>query len=869
MSKLRIKDAPLLQDVDGTEKIPTGGKGDYSVTVEQLKVFAQGGLPQQLQDHINDSENPHNVTKDQVGLGNVDNTSDVNKPISTLTQEALDLKADKIYVEEELNLKADQSYVESELNLKANSVEVEDSLSLKLDSSEKGEAGGLATLDSSGKVPRDELPPFVDLASTVPTFNTPNAGVDPVTGVADGAYFNVRSSSDESYVDEYQNVGGVPTPSGKSYPSAAAVQEIREDVVDLTKSTAHFHHTVAAMIADETLADGKIVATKGYHNIFDDGGAIYLISAAGTDYSIPLANGLHAVFRDSFDIRKFGIQDNVTLDQTEYFQRLVNYADTREYEIDFHNFKIMTPMLTQLGRGSISFKGMIFNEAHKLKNLFIANNKTVQLQQDTSPIIFLPITNPAEETFFELQNVIFDPYVADYNITAGRYDGNMHGFIAHPHMSSEILWSRSKTNFSFLFDNVKFKSAAISYNLTTTAIYAEQNIIRGCSGDYIGLFYNHFANRFESSDVHGLYRDDQHAAGRLLVTSLLHEEPETGAPNAINPVQKSQIIKNVSSIKKSTGLPHVAYKHHSVTNHTIDLIDVDSVVGEVFIYAPVTSKTTVINKLVSTGCNTIKPETYVKEWIVKDAVGFNYAAFRPSAKFDKVTFEDVVLTGALGTSGQGVSTVPELNLTRVTTSDATSGFVRNAGVTINTINMKDCKTLAGRAFECNWSVMNIDGFEFKDVGAANAFFLKGASSVAIINAVNMKNTLPAGSFSYHFMADAGASLTVNVRFSYFGVRPAISNATLNFELSTPNSASVTYDPPSLSASGAAGDSVSTTVTLTGARVGNNVSSAFNQYNAGIEISAAVSSANTVTVKFKNTTATPIDLSSGIITVKLI
>lgn len=61
-------------------------------------------------------------------------------------------------------------------------------------------------------------------------FETPDAGVDPVTGVADGAYFNVRSSSDESYVDEYQNVGGVPTPSGKSYPSSAAIAGIAMDL---------------------------------------------------------------------------------------------------------------------------------------------------------------------------------------------------------------------------------------------------------------------------------------------------------------------------------------------------------------------------------------------------------------------------------------------------------------------------------------------------------------------------------------------------------------------------------------------------------------------------------------------------------------
>lgn len=45
--------------------------------------------------HTSNTNNPHSVTKAQVGLGNVDNTSDLNKPISTATQNALNLKADK------------------------------------------------------------------------------------------------------------------------------------------------------------------------------------------------------------------------------------------------------------------------------------------------------------------------------------------------------------------------------------------------------------------------------------------------------------------------------------------------------------------------------------------------------------------------------------------------------------------------------------------------------------------------------------------------------------------------------------------------------------------------------------------------------
>lgn len=63
-------------------------------------------------------------------------------------------------------------------------------------------------------------------------FDTPAAGVHPVTGVPAGSYFNVRSPSAESYVDEYRNVGGSAVATGKSYPSASAVSEIKEAIID-------------------------------------------------------------------------------------------------------------------------------------------------------------------------------------------------------------------------------------------------------------------------------------------------------------------------------------------------------------------------------------------------------------------------------------------------------------------------------------------------------------------------------------------------------------------------------------------------------------------------------------------------------------
>ena len=54
---------------------------------------AASGVQTNLTSHINNKSNPHSVTAAQVGLGNVDNTSDANKPISTATQTALNGKA--------------------------------------------------------------------------------------------------------------------------------------------------------------------------------------------------------------------------------------------------------------------------------------------------------------------------------------------------------------------------------------------------------------------------------------------------------------------------------------------------------------------------------------------------------------------------------------------------------------------------------------------------------------------------------------------------------------------------------------------------------------------------------------------------------
>ena len=88
--------------VNGTTGITVAGQSLQTateahpglMTVAQVQALASKAEASALTAHTGSRSNPHGVTKAQVGLGNVDNTSDMAKPISTAMQEALDLKAD-------------------------------------------------------------------------------------------------------------------------------------------------------------------------------------------------------------------------------------------------------------------------------------------------------------------------------------------------------------------------------------------------------------------------------------------------------------------------------------------------------------------------------------------------------------------------------------------------------------------------------------------------------------------------------------------------------------------------------------------------------------------------------------------------------
>jgi len=83
----------------GIDQVDNTSDADKPVSTDQqtaidLKYNASnpdGFLNESSHDSL-PSDNPHNVSKSQIGLGNADNTSDIDKPVSTDQQTALDLK---------------------------------------------------------------------------------------------------------------------------------------------------------------------------------------------------------------------------------------------------------------------------------------------------------------------------------------------------------------------------------------------------------------------------------------------------------------------------------------------------------------------------------------------------------------------------------------------------------------------------------------------------------------------------------------------------------------------------------------------------------------------------------------------------------
>lgn len=89
----RISELPEAGPLTGDELLEIVQGGDnHRLRVDDLPGGGGGGAVQSVQGRTGDVV----ITADDVGLGNVDNTSDADKPISTAQQSALDGLQDEL-----------------------------------------------------------------------------------------------------------------------------------------------------------------------------------------------------------------------------------------------------------------------------------------------------------------------------------------------------------------------------------------------------------------------------------------------------------------------------------------------------------------------------------------------------------------------------------------------------------------------------------------------------------------------------------------------------------------------------------------------------------------------------------------------------
>lgn len=202
----------VLSKASGTNYDTTWTTPSPGVTDHTLLSNIGTNTHAQIDTHISSTSNPHSVTKAQVGLGSADNTSDVNKPVSTATQTALNLKEDL---------------------------------------ANKGIANGYAPLDGSAKVAAAYLPSYVD-----DVLEYANLAALPGSGTSGIIYVTLDTNK------TYRWTGSVYI---EISPSPGTTDSLTEGAVNLYFTAAR----AKTAVVDDSITDGVLDKAPSQNSTFD------------------------------------------------------------------------------------------------------------------------------------------------------------------------------------------------------------------------------------------------------------------------------------------------------------------------------------------------------------------------------------------------------------------------------------------------------------------------------------------------------------------------------------------------------------------------------------------------------------------------
>ncbi len=241
--------------LDGSGRLP-------SVDGSQLT-----NLPAAPVTSVNSQTGDITLDKSDVGLGNVDNTSDLNKPVSTATQDSLNLKEDKTnknvaggYVGLELDGKINSNYLPSGVNL-----------GTVYTAANATEEAGLSLVAGDVVVRTDESKTYMYDGSALVELQNPTGAVTSVngqTGVVSLTTAEVSSSTDKNYVTDAQavvlgNTSGINTGDQDISGIATNAADIAANTNNITTNTNAIAGLGTASGEDVGTGAGNVVQLDG------------------------------------------------------------------------------------------------------------------------------------------------------------------------------------------------------------------------------------------------------------------------------------------------------------------------------------------------------------------------------------------------------------------------------------------------------------------------------------------------------------------------------------------------------------------------------------------------------------------------------
>lgn len=268
-----------------------------------------------LDSHTSNKSNPHNVTKAQVGLGNVDNTSDANKPVSTAQQAALDnLKSElseSIVSEAEqwtvadnsgnIIAKVDSNGLETTTvtakNVVVNGTDIETTLAGKSDVGHAHTVANITDLTATAT----ELNYMDGAKSNVQT------QLDTLTSAVSG-----KAASSHTHDDRYYTETEVDTKIAAVNTSIAAVNTSITNITNGTTVVKKSEHAVTADSADSAtqLSAAKTISLTG-----DASGSVAFDGTKDVSIAVTVADDSHT-------------HDNRYYTETEIDTKLSGKSDT-------------------------------------------------------------------------------------------------------------------------------------------------------------------------------------------------------------------------------------------------------------------------------------------------------------------------------------------------------------------------------------------------------------------------------------------------------------------------------------------------------------------------------------------------------------